>query len=485
MRRLLLTAAVAVLAIGLLAGCGSSSSGSSNPVSTELSYFPSSSPFVLSIATDPNSSAVKGGQALAARFPITTLGKAALTSRLQQLGLNYDSDIRPLFGSPVMIGSTGTTLSGSQSQNYLIVWVTKDAGKLSSLVKKGFPGGSTGSHGGAKLYGSGGAAAAIDGSTLVFGPSTAAVNAALDRHSQSSGFSQSSYSRLFTGLPQGGLLQTFGNLTSVLSQPTTAKARRVPWVAAFRGYAASISASSSGLTFSYRLDTTGAQLTAAQVPLATGTAAPKLAGLLPIAAGIENPAHIAQFAESAEQAASPAGYAKFLTREAAVRKRTGADLNSLIKLLTGNLIVSSDTHVTMARADVSNPSSAASILSKLVSAPRLVFSKATSVSKLGGGFYGINEPGQSVTVGVVGNQLVAGKASPAQLRGFASTATTPAPGAQGSMAFRVGLLALLRIGLKQAPPQLAQSILSRLGDITGWTSASPSGINGSATLAIH
>ncbi len=486
MRRLLLMAVLAALGIALLAGCGSSSSSSTNPVTTELSYFPSGSPFVLSIATDPNSSAVKGGQALVHRFPIATLGETALMARISQLGLDYQSDIRPLFGNPVMIGANGATLSGSQSQNYLIVWVTKSADKLNALVKKAFPSASTSSHDGATLYSNGTATAAVSGPNLVFGPSSAAVTAALDRHAQNSGFSQATYSRLLTGVPQSGLIQAFGSLGSVLSQPSAAKARRVPWVAALRGYGVSIGASSGGLTFSYRLDTTGAPLTEAQVPFATGTTAPQLAGALPIAAGIQNPAHIAQFAESAEQASSPAGYAKFQAREAAVRKKTGADLNSLIKLLTGNLIVSSNTRVTLARADVTDPASAASTLSKLASAPKLVFTKATGVSKLGGGFYAINEPGQTIIIGVVGKQLVVGKATPAQLRAFASAPTSPAAGAQGSVAFRISLLQLIQLGLKNSsPPAVAQTILKSLGDVTGWTSASTSGITGNATLAVH
>jgi hypothetical protein len=66
MRRLSILLVVAsTLPAAAITGCGSSSSG---PVNTELSYFPPNSPFVMSIVTDPNSSAVKGGQALAHRF---------------------------------------------------------------------------------------------------------------------------------------------------------------------------------------------------------------------------------------------------------------------------------------------------------------------------------------------------------------------------------------------------------------------------------
>jgi hypothetical protein len=485
MRRAFFGALMAIAAAALLAACGSSSSPAANPVTTELSYFPSGSPFILSVQTDPNSAAVKGGQQLLARFPLASFGETALMSKIDQLGLDYQSDIKPLFGNPLMIGTGGTTLTASQTNNYLVVWVTKDSSKLAALVKKAFPSAQSTSHDGAKVYASAGAAAAVDDATLVFGPSTAAVDQALDRHAQSSGFTQSNYSKLISGLPQNSLIQTFGDLTTILNQPSAARARRVPWVAAFRGYGASVSAASTGLTFSYHLDTTGATLTAAEVPFASGTATPALAGLLPVVAGIQNPAHIVQWAESVERVTSPVAYTKFLAREAAVRRKTGADVNTLIGLLTGNLIVSSDTRTTMARAEVTNASAASDTLAKLVTAPRLVFSHATSVSKLGHGFYAINQPGGRVTLGVVGNQLVVGKTAPARLRAFAAAPTNPATGAQGSVAFRVGLATLLRLTVKQAPPQVAQSILRQLGDVTGWVSATTSGINGSATIAVR
>jgi Protein of unknown function (DUF3352) len=485
MRRTFFGALLAAAATVALAACGSSSSSAANPVTTELSYFPSNSPFILSVQTDPNSAAVKGAEQLLARFPLATFGKTALMSKLDQLGLDYQSDIRPLFGNPVMVGANGATLTGAQSNNYLIVWVTKDSSKLAGLMKKVYPSAQSTSHDGAKVYSSGGPAAAVDDATLVFGPSTAAVNQALDRHAQKSGFTQSNYSRLSSGLPQNSLIQTFGDLTTVLGQPTAAKARRVPWVAAFRGYGASVSATSTGLTFSYHLDTTGATLTPAQVPFASGTATPALAGLLPVVAGIQNPSHIVQWVESVERVTSPVAYTKFQAREAAVRKKTGADASSLIGLLTGNLIVSSDLRTTMARAQVTDANKASSTLAQLVTAPKLVFSHATSVSKLGGGFYGINQPSGTVTLGVVGNQIVVGKATPARLRAFAASPTTPATGAQGSVAFRVGLATILRVAIKQSPPQVARSILNQLGDITGWVSATTKGINGSATIAVR
>jgi hypothetical protein len=484
MRRVLLFALLCALAV---AGCGSSSAGSANPVNSELSYFPASSPFVMSIVTDPNSAAVTDAHQLVDRFPVASFGESALMAKLSQEGIDYQSDIRPLFGNPIMFGLTNSGLStNSGAGGFLAVWVTKDQSKLSSLIKKlgGFH--SAGSHDGATLYQAGGSTTfAVDGATVVVGATSTVVDAALDRHAHGGGITSAQYAQAFTGLPQNALVEAFGNLTDVLAKPSAAKARQVPWVAALRGYATSISADSSGLTFQYRLYTTGRPLTPAQLPLAPAATPPSLAGTLPISAGIEDPAHIVAFAEAAEQASSPAGYAKFLKRQATIRAKTGVDLNSLLKLATGSLLISSDTRATMGRVGLSNSAAATSGLAKLMTQPRSVFDKATSVRHLGGGFYAIRESHQTITVGVVGNQLLVGKATPAQLRAFASAPASSAPGTQGSVAFRIALIQLLNITLKQGIPKTAQTVLGSLGDITGWAAASTSALTGSATLAVH
>jgi hypothetical protein len=481
MRRCLIPITLLSLA---LVGCGSSSK-SGSPLPTELSYFPSGSPLVLTIETDPDGSAIKGVSALVSRFPLASFGEAALKSKLQQAGINYDSDLRPLFGNPIAIGATGSTLSGAAAHHFLVVWITKDGDKLKALIKKIPRMHSTGSHAGATIYQSGGATAlAVDGSTALLAPSVADVDAALDRHAHSGGVSESDYARAFTGLPSGGAVRLFGNLTTILSQPSAANARQIPWVAALRGYAATVSASSSGLTFNYRLDTTGASLTSSQLPFAPGTTAPALAGDLPITVGIHDPAQIATFIESAAQTTSPGGYGKFLRNQAAIRRKTGADLNDIVKLMTGDLIIGSDTKATMGRAQVSDPAAAQAALAKLMSAPRAVFGAGTRVHKGVGGYAVTSADGSTVYIGVVGNELVVGKATLAQLRDFATAPTSPAAGAQGTVAFRIALAQLLHLALQRSLPSQVQQILSSLGDLTGWLASSQSGVTGSATLAL-
>jgi len=221
-----------VFAALVVAGCGSSSSApsASSVRNTELSYFPAGSVFVMSVVTDPNSAAVKGSEALVGRFPLATFGESALIAKLRQVGIDYQNDIRPLFGNPIVVGATGQSLSGASSSAYLVVWVTKDASKLTALLKK-LPGvKAAGSHDGATLYQTGGSTTlAVDGATLALGPSESAVASALDLHAHGGGVASTEVSRAFAGLPQDSLIQMFGNLTQVLSSPNAANARRVPW----------------------------------------------------------------------------------------------------------------------------------------------------------------------------------------------------------------------------------------------------------------
>jgi hypothetical protein len=490
-RKILVVLGAAVV----IAGCGSSSgSGSSHtatPLVTELSYYPTNTPFVLTVATDPNSPALKSAESsLFSRYPEAALGIDALEQKLQSIGLNYDTDIKPLFGNQIALGaaSASTFNAASASSDFLFAWVAKSASGLKSLVSKVVHGtASVGTRDGASLYQLGSVSLAIDGATALIGPA-GAVTAALDRHAHDAGITAAEYASETKGLPQSSLIEAFGSLSGVLSQPSAAKAHQVPWVAAIRSYGAAISASSSGVTLQYRVDTTGGSLSSSQIPIAAGNTAPQLAGTAPIVVGINDPAQIVTFALAAAQAASPASYAKFESRNAKLKKRTGVDLQSLTSLLTGSLIVESDTHTTIGRVTVSNPAKAVSALGALASAPKGTFKKGTTITKLGGGFYSVNEPKTTLTVGVAGNQLVLGKASVAQDKAFAAAPASSASFAHGSVAFQIALADLLRSKLSSATGSaglIAQTVLSHLGDITGWAAASASALTGSATLAIH
>lgn len=139
---------------------------------------------------------------------------------------------------------------------------------------------STGTYDGAQLYSVGSYATAITGPTVLFARSAQVLDAALDRHAHGQGITSADYARATTGISSHGLIEMFGDLSKVLAAPSAAKSRRVPWVAALRAYGASISAAPSGLTIQFHLDTTGKALSASQLPIASGSAAPGVAGNL-------------------------------------------------------------------------------------------------------------------------------------------------------------------------------------------------------------
>ena len=112
----------------LAAGCGSSSSSStvSGALANELSYFPSGSPLVTVIETNPGGAAVQNLNGLLDQFPLAKLGIDELESTLESSGIDYQTDIEPLYGNPVTLAvlqvPDSVSVSGS---DYLAVWVAK------------------------------------------------------------------------------------------------------------------------------------------------------------------------------------------------------------------------------------------------------------------------------------------------------------------------------------------------------------------------
>ncbi len=181
------------LAVLVVAGCGSSSRGSggaASPTIHALSYFPTTSPFVITAATNPKAGAVKQ---LQRQNPSYALAATAVFAQLSKLGIDYNKDIRPLFGNPVtagLVSADGLSGSGSGAQ-FLVVWVTKSASKLTSLLGK-LHLSRNGTHDGATLYSVGDAGLATSGATVILARSTAVLDAALDRHAHHQGFDAAS-----------------------------------------------------------------------------------------------------------------------------------------------------------------------------------------------------------------------------------------------------------------------------------------------------
>ena len=469
-----------------LGACGSasSSSASSNPLAAGLSYIPSGSPVLATVATDPNSAPVKNASALLTKFQVLSLVTSSLKQELQKQGLSYDTDIKPLLGNPVVIGGIYTGGAGSKLKG-VGVWVTKDAGKLKALVTKG-PSGEhkLGSRDGATLYQSKDRSnvIAVDGPTLVIADTQALVNAALDRHANGGGMTLSQYHEEISGLPPHPLAQVSGNLAAVLATSQAVRARQIPWVAAIKGYAVSISPTSNGLSLDWKVDTTGRQLTNAQLPLAAGSAAPALAAREPGSFGIRDPAQIVTFVESALQTADPTAYEQFQAALGALRRGFGIDAAGALGQLTGDLITAGQGPVSLIRAGVANAAVVAQTLANLQKHIQTL-SPQTSMRSVGGGFYVVTNASLRFTIGLVGNQVVAGNTSLARLRSFAAEPTKPS-GGHGAISFSESLPQVLKLTGGLLHSTQAQLILGQLQGFSGWIANTTSALTGNALLTI-
>ncbi len=471
-----------------LAACGSSSPAAT-PLSSALSYFPRDSPFVMSLVTSPNAPAVKNAQAMLGRIPFATFGQAALISRLQQLGISYDTDIRPLFGNPVMVGlasSGGSNLRAFSTGNTsLLAWVTKDAGTLSSLVKK-LHASSTGSHDGATFYRVSGTTLAVDGATLLVGSSQSLLTTALNRHAAGSGMTTAGFNADLGTLPSGALVRAAGDLAPLISSSSRTA---VPWLAALRAYGVAVGTSSGGLTFQYTLDTSSAHLSSGELPLSPGTSPPGFVGTAPLQLGLREPAATLAFALDAERRSSPTQYAAVVARMNAVRRKTGVDFRrDVLDQLGANLALNSTPadRGLMARIDVRNPRAMARTLRKLGPSLLGVLGSHSQSTVTAGpaGFEIVHRGRNKILVGLVGSELVLGTGSPAALQAFGTAPAVAAPGAQGAFAFRVSLPEAIQLTQRGAPSKTIQAVLSALGDISGWLSSSSSALTGSATLGL-
>jgi hypothetical protein len=480
----------ALVGIGLacaLAACGSVSSDapSGSPLATELSYLPPGSPVVATITTDPNSAPVKNLGVLLSKFQVASLLTNSLKQQLQKQGVNYDTDIKPLLGNPVAVGTVETTTAAGNKLKGIAVWVTSDASKLNALVSNRSLGDrKVGSHDGATLYTSrdGSTVIAVDGATVVGADTQALVNAALDRHANGGGMTVSEYNQQLAGLPSGSLVRVSGNVKALLATPQAAKARLVPWVAAINSYGVAITPTSTALSLDWKVDTTGRQLTPAQLPIAAGSAAPALISGGSGSFGIRDPAQIVAFVESAIQAVDPTEYAQFVAALGALRGAYGIDVTGTLGQLTGDLITAGQGQVTLIRAGVTDGASVSQTLAALRSHIQ-AFSPKVHMRSVGGGFYAVTSPSVNLTVGVVGNQIVAGTVSPARLRAFASASTAPSAG-HGAIAFNASLSQALKLTGGLVKSAEAQLVLRELKQFSGRVAATPSALTGNMTVTV-
>ena len=479
-RRLSLSVLAAAAALAL-AACGSSSS-SSGPHTSAIAYFPSASPAVAVLDTRPGNPFSSKALAAAKDNPDYALVQAGLFSELAKAGVNYDRDVKPLFGTPIVFGVGAAQVGGGTPVPFLVAWRTASAAALGHLVRDLRGTRQTGRHDGATLYSIDGRAAfAVDGPLLLVSQNAANLSAALDRRQNGDGFTAAEFARDTAGLPHSQF-SIAGDPAALLDRPQDARARTVPWVGAIDGYGVSLGNSDQTTArFSFRIDTGGRALSTAQLPIAAGASAPELASGpgLPISFALRDPAQVWNFFRAAQRTADPSGYAKLTRQAQTTRARTGVDVTQFLGSLTGDAQVVSDGTQTVARITTS-PAEAAS-WEKLLAHP-----SGSPTRSLGDGFYSMADGSSPLTAGAVGDTLLIGRATVAQERAVAALSSTPSHGS-GALAVQIQLKDLIARELARSgrTNPLAGQLVDALGTLTGSLQASPKALTGSAAVPYH
>jgi len=492
----------ALLAAGLLAiaGCGGGDSGS--PLDAALAYLPKDASFAMTFDTDVDGEQYEALGELIKKFPFGEQIRGNMLRGLEQSsGLEFNDDVKPVLGNPIVLGATNPEAITGDTQQFLIAMQAKDDGALDDLIDKTKPK-KIGEASGATLYREDNTVFAVDGDKVVLANDEAEVKHALERADGDDHFDEDSFNKAFDGLPDSAFSRIYLDVEALLkSDPGSTDARRVKWIAALRELGATVSARKDGIDVDFRVRTES-DLSDADLPIASGDEAPpviKREGEIGI--GIRGLAHIVGFGENAAQSVDPAGFGDYEQAKKTIDKQLGVSLDDdLVGQLTGN--VSATVAVGGGfgvRAELKDPRKFEHTLAKVADVlPSFAEGAGLGrlrLSKPSGGrdFYELTRAdGDRVVFGVVDDVLVvasdrrraaelAGE-DPAEVPGAKGSVTLSADSEQFAnsllqqygAAFGLNDLGALGTGLFTRP----------LGDLNGYMSADPDELRGRLTLAI-
>jgi Protein of unknown function (DUF3352) len=501
MRRYL--SVIVALAVLALAGCGGSDD-SGSALDAALSVLPKDTAFAVAIDTNVDGDQYKALNKLVENFPFSGQIKGSLQRQLEQSsgGLDWGDDIKPVLGNPVIVGATKPDAITGDSNAIVAAIKAKDKDKLDALVESQKPQ-KTGEASGGTLYKDGDTVFAVKDDLVVFANDEAELKAALARADGDDHFDEDAFNEGLDGLPEGALARIYADVEALLgSDPGSADARRVKWIAALRQLGLTITAKDDALDVDFRARTEG-DLSDDDLPIAPGDQAPPVIERPgEIGLGIRDLAHIVNFGENAGQSIDPAGFGDYEQAKKTIDKQLGVSLDDdLIAQLTG------DTSASIApdggfgvRAGLKDPQAFEKTLAKVADVLPSFAEGAgfgtvgLSKPKAGERFYALAQPdGDAVVFGVVDDVLVVANDAK-RAAALASTEPTDVPNAKGSVTLKADAERLANTLLGQFGPALGLGDLGSLGvgmftrplgDLNGYMSAGTDELRGKFTLAVE
>ena len=265
----LIAAALALLAVG----CGGG--GGTHGLDTTLRYFPADTAALVVVSTDLEGPQFKELDRIVAERAHRHI-ESFLRAGAESSGFSWDEEIKPLLGHELVVGSP--LAPGLGGGGFVAALHTTSGGKLKKAFEHTQRFEKAGEASGVQLYRDrqSGEPLAVDGDVLVGASNEATLRDAVALARSKDHLTEKTFRSRLGGLPSDALVQTYGDASALLSIPRVTPLRQIPWIDALRTVGAAISFEHGRALLDFRLNTDPKHLTDTDLPLATGSTAPKV-----------------------------------------------------------------------------------------------------------------------------------------------------------------------------------------------------------------
>ena len=486
-----LTAAAAIA----LAGCGGDDEAAS-PLDEALGHLNQDAGFAFIVSTELGD--YDEFREILDKFPFGGRIEDGIRQGIEQEGLDLSKDIEPLLGNDVVIGTDDNSsfIRDGNDTPFILAAQTEDAGKLRDLVEK--DGREQGEREGYDIYESpdGDSWVAIKDEVVVLSDDQPTLDQALEQRGEDDRLTEEDVDEAFEDLPEDAPVKGYVNLAALLAaDPDTEDALKIKWVDHLEtlGFTADATGDSVSVEYAARTDPEG--LSDEDLPIATGSEAPRLlesADAAEVRISLRDPSQVIDFALEAAKVVDPAGYTQFQVGKQAIGRRLDIDVDEdVLAQLTGDVaaVVELDRKFGV-RAELEDADAFEATLAKIMDGlPE--FAEGVTVTKLGRGdrFYEVTTPeGESYVTGVANGSLVvandAGLASEVATRRLVDAEGQEGALVQAADAEKIANELIVRLagGLQGLGGSL---FTGPLGELLSSAEASTEGIVGRLTLEIE
>ena len=393
-----------------------------------------------------------------------------------------------MLGNPLVIGAPDARAITDDSAEdvFLLAFQTNNGDKMRDLLEKDKSQKKSGQIDGEDAYQSDdGSVLVVKGDTLVGASNRPTVEAALERHEGDDKLTEGDFNAAFADLPSEPLMRVYGDAQALLeSDPETATARNVKWVAGLRKFGFTVTAEGDGLALDGRVNTEG--VAPQDLPIAAGDQAPALARFGDFSGAQRNLTQTIKFFESTAAAVDPTGFGDYEKRKAAFGQAADIDVDAdFIDQFTGDTTIAGGLDGTWSlRSAVEDPATMTETLEKLADAGTAGDTKFTDAGD--GLVLATTDDGDRAFIGMVDDTFVAGP-TPDAAKQIATVEPKPVAGSKGALIFVADGEAIAKAIVERSGQGggAAGLFTGPIGDINAYVMAGPNGLVARAKLKVE